>query len=136
MLVGTSIATNSGICERGHRQPRNGHNMGTGQHVPWDEESTVPTRLTSTDDCPLLITRTATIVMSSGMPPPHMMSFSFASSANGESRVLSSDSSLALTNVTGRRDQHRDMHQRARGRCEPLHRTYRAVPEDRPASDS
>lgn len=34
--------------------------------------------------------------MSSGMPPPHMMSFSFASNAKGESLVESRDSSRAL----------------------------------------
>ena len=46
-------------------------------------------------------TLATTTVVSSGIPPPHMISFSFARIANGESRCLSSDSSLALrTNLT------------------------------------
>lgn len=56
-------------------------------------------KLTADVESALLITRSATTVMSSGIPPPHMMSFSLARRAKGESRVLSRDSSRALRSV-------------------------------------
>lgn len=55
-----------------------------------------PPTLTAEVESALLMTRSATTVISSGIPPPHMISFSLARRANGESRVLSRDSSRAL----------------------------------------
>jgi hypothetical protein len=44
--------------------------------------------------------------VSSGMPPPHMMSFSLARSAKGESRLLSRESARARSTSVLARSMH------------------------------